>query len=278
MTTSVPDDMNSNCASLLESNYPLTGYPTFMIADRSGGYNITTVSAIYDSFYLTEPIASPAAYYSFEGRTLSVATKTKFWEDTSGDYYLTANVVEDNVTGTQNGKEGTVLHRNLLRGSMATDYRPFGDLISTGSVVSDTVIDKNFKMTLPPSWNIANVHVIIALYQKIGIRYYFVNCAKATLGTTSNELSLTHAPQVKIFPNPVKAHESVHIEIEFKLPTVFDIELINIFGQKVYQSNNYQKVSGHQIFRIPTEHLKSGFYYVVIKGENINHSQLLVVN
>lgn len=276
MGTSSPSSMNSNCDIALENNYPLVGYPTIMVNDVDGGYYLSGIKPDYDAFYSTTPEASPAGIYSFDGSTLNLNTKTKFWSEESGEYYVTAFVVEDKVEATQNGKSGTVEHHYLLRGTMSPDLNPFGLLLHNGSIPANTEYSQNFSITIPSLWKQENISVILAVYKKEGIKYAFVNAAKATMGTTSIDHINKNIANTKLYPNPT-TNAGANLEFHLNKSSELTINVYDVLGKVVYTSNVQKFESGQNTVYIPTHNISAGFYNVSIIGLDTKHNETLIV-
>lgn len=276
MGSSSPSSMNANCYSAFQYNYPISGYPTFIVNDADGGYYLSTISPIYNSFYSTTPDASPAGKFTIDGSTLTVAAKTKFWANVDGEYYISALLVEDKVLASQNGRSGTVEHHHILRGSLNSDLSPWGQLLHNGSITNGTEYDKVFTYTIPDGFVKENLEVLLVVYKKEAGKYKFVNTMMAKKATTSNDKINQNIANVNLYPNPVIA-EDVKVDISLVQSSNLSINVVDINGRIVYTVPSQNYVAGNNTIVIPSSQFSKGMFFVNIAGENIKHNTSFIV-
>lgn len=281
MGSSSPFSMNSNCYDVFESNYPLSGLPSFFANDMDLGWMTTTIAGqtkdIYDAFYETAPIVSPAGTFTFTETKITVDAKAKFWTDATGEYYLAAFIVEDSVIAKQNGKSDSV-HRYIMRGTMMADYSPWGQLLSGENIAANTEFTKSFERVLHPSWNLSKLSVLLVVYKKEGSKYKFINTMKTVNGNTmslNNNNSLLS--NVSVYPNPTHSFNS-QLEISLVQPKELNVKIVDISGKVIYSIPNTFYPSGKSFIELPCSAWMNGTYYVHIQGEQINNTSSIVVN
>jgi len=275
MGSSSPATMNANCYGAFESNYPVTGYPTFIVNDEDGGYYLSTVQSKYNTFAGTVPLASPAGIASISGNTISVSTKTKFWSAASGEFYLAAFVVEDKVMAEQNGQSGVVEHHHLMRGSMMPDNSPWGQSLANGTVAVNTEISKSFSMTIPSHWNKSNLSVMLAVYKKESGKYKFINAMKATSGTTS-VAAIAGMSEVTLYPNPSRDGKAT-LRVTLEASASLRVAVTDLTGRKVYAADARTYQQGVNEIAIPAATLPNGMYTVSLYSDKGVKNQPLVI-
>jgi hypothetical protein len=203
MGSSSPNSMNANCYDVFANNFPVTGYPTFVVNNTDGGYDFSAIKPIYTAFATSEAVASAAGFIQIENSTISVSTKTKFWSNTNGDYYIAAYIIEDKVKAGQASQTGIVDHHFLMRGTMMSDNSPWGQSLSSGAIAENTEIIKSFSLDFDTTlWNKENISVLLVIYKKEGNNYNVVNSIKAISGST-NINNISGVETLTLYPNPL---------------------------------------------------------------------------
>ncbi len=101
--------------------------------------------------------------YTLSGTTLTINTKTVFFEDCSGSYNLGVYVTEDHIMNDQNGQTGEVEFNDILRACAGGNA--FGTNIAS-SPVKGTTIDGSYTVQLPAETrSLANCHVVCVIYK-----------------------------------------------------------------------------------------------------------------
>lgn len=276
MGSSSPSSMNANCQSAFQNNYSIPGYPTFLVKEDVNSQYSSQVMSLVNAFAATTPVASPAAKYSISGSTLNVTAKAKFWSAASGEYYLSAFVVEDGVMAAQNGQTGTVAHHHLMRGSMATDLSPWGQMVATGSVAINAEFSKTFSIAIKPEWKKEKLEVYVVIYKKNGTHYEYVNGAKALSGTTSIA-EIQGLESAQLFPNPSEG--VTHLQVAVKEAMGLQIRVTDPLGREVYASGQLKLIPGTNNMDIPSDRFANGVYMVsLIADDGKTSTQRLVIS
>ena len=181
--SSTPSALNGKYSSAMGTDYGVKGVPTFFVnqdeLNKGGGVysqfdaNVNFVKSKANNFAGAAVNAGVALDKKISGNTMTVRTKSKFFTDfpAGTDYRLAVYVVEDNITATQalavplNGSNSdpAYKHRNLLRTGASGSYK--GDAINNkGAVANNQEFDKEFTITLDPTWNQANLKVIAVIW------------------------------------------------------------------------------------------------------------------
>ncbi len=276
MGSSSPSAMNANCYSTFESNYNVAGYPTFVVKEDQSSYTSPQVMSLVNTFAATTPVASPAANFTINGNTLSVTAKAKFWAATSGEYYMTAFLVEDGIMAPQNGQSGSVSHHHILRGTMETNLSPWGQMIASGSVANNAEFSKNYSITLNPDWKKEKLEVYVLIFKKNAGKYEFINAVKGKSGVTSIA-AIQGLESATLFPNPTEGATQLHVALKEAMN--LNIRVTDPLGRVVYTSGSLKLQAGTNDLSIPTEGLSNGMYMVsLISDKGQMSTQRLVVS
>lgn len=180
----------------------LTGWPTLWINDAAMSTDISQNVSKINAKAAEEPVANMALEVTRTGNGFTLRAATKFFKSTTGDYYMTVLVTEDNIANRQNvntAYDNSFIHQHITRGTAINSSnadRPatFGDApIASGSIEANTYIEKTYSFThaeannLPSGinkwvWKPNDSHVVAVLWKKnANGKYDFVNATQVKL-------------------------------------------------------------------------------------------------
>ncbi|HYG15442.1 MAG TPA: Omp28-related outer membrane protein, partial [Bacteroidia bacterium] len=139
------------------------------------------VKAAVDAHMAAPVVANTGFTTAVSGDQFVIETKTNFFAEGNGDYYVSVYVLEDNVVGKQSGHPQTpnVTHHHVLRGAATLSGRAsaktFGEKIASGTVAAGTSVYKKFIFDIGENHNTANYEVVTVIWKKNGTKYAFVN-------------------------------------------------------------------------------------------------------
>jgi hypothetical protein len=159
------------------------GWPAFCLNGRnrtaysaSGGiYTSTTktnVIAAIDSTFATTAKVNAGFKMAYGTDSIRVSTRTKFFAEMTGDFYLGIYLIENGALGVQTGLSGTVSHHYVLQGSFS---QPFGTQIATGTSAANKEILTNFALKTNASWDKTKLKIAAVIWKKNGSTYEYVN-------------------------------------------------------------------------------------------------------
>lgn len=119
-------------------------------------------------------VAAVATVFSINGDSLTCYYGTRFFDDTSGKFYLACYLAEDKVLKKQNGVFGKIKHHNVLRETITS---PFGEEVIQGKINSGFTYKNVKKIHLKQEYRKQNLIVIAVLFCKKGKRYQVINSA-----------------------------------------------------------------------------------------------------
>lgn len=132
------------------------GIPSFWVGDVS-----SATESDMDALLQQTPDAGIDISYSIEGTTMTIETKTKFFNAVSGNFHLSCFVLEDGIDGSssagqyaQNGTSSSYPnddyeHNFVLRA--ATSTGTYGNVIATDPA-ADAEFDETLTATIENSW------------------------------------------------------------------------------------------------------------------------------
>ncbi|MEN0047699.1 MAG: 3-coathanger stack domain-containing protein [Bacteroidota bacterium] len=92
-----------------------------------------------------------------------------------------------------------------------------------------------------------------------------------------SRVSFSDQSVLSVFPNPMQANEPLSIHLEILEESDIELSIYSSAGKMVYQSALYFSGEGLHRYAIPNLDLARGIYYINLKSEKHNLSQLLVV-
>lgn len=150
--------------------FGVSGIPDFWVNNTAVSTSTNNVlsSATTIQNDTSKLVAGVALTKTIVGDTMTVTTKSQFFKQSTGDYYLAVYVVEDNVIGGQlvgSTQNASYEHRNVLRASASTVY--YGETLNANAAITlDQAFDKTYKIYLNPVWNKAKLKVIAVIWKK----------------------------------------------------------------------------------------------------------------
>ncbi len=89
-----------------------------------------------------------------------------------------------------------------------------------------------------------------------------------------NVEKLKHAPNINIFPNPIK-NGAINIEINLEKKENVSVKIFNIKGEYVL-GKEFRNVQ-NELIKVPTKNLSTGTYFAIIKIRNKVYSKKIVI-
>jgi hypothetical protein len=186
----VAEEFISPTASAWDDELGVTGYPTFAVnhvlqLDRSSGVNTTSEKAKCKAAIDAHSAAAVQANVGFttswsqdaEGFwTININSRTKFFKENSGDYYVGCYLLENKAIGKQSGHTPSVgvEHHHVLRQTL--EGLNYGYLAATNPTSGKT-IDKTYTTIIPKNYIKDNMEVLFVIWKKTGSKYTFVNAS-----------------------------------------------------------------------------------------------------
>lgn len=262
--------LNSTAAAVA-NNFNPPYQPRFYLGNIEQGVSAGNVASkraevkdSVDANFLKAPLANTGMDAFMTGDQLEVKTKTKFFQDADGEYYVGVYVIEDDVVHTQAGNSSMAIHKKIMRASVNGQH--FGELLMNGAIAADTEFDHTFAMTLDPTWNTDSIEIISIIWKKEMDTYQFVNTNVTNqfgeiVATKNLEIE---GASMKIQPNIINSESTIIIDLENEL-TNANLSLFDQTGRKVTEIFNGNLKSNNNTFTISKSVTNtSGIYFVVL--------------
>ena len=265
----------SQTAAGLVDAFGVSGQPIYTVnandfGPHTGSVVDEVVTAI-DDFYTTSAAAVNAGFeYGIVGDSLYVHTKTTFFQDLTGEYYVGIYIYEDSIWEWQvNYDPGIadmdIWHNHVLRTSL-NGY--FGEVVTTGNTTAGTSFTKNAKLALDPSWNQNQLHVFTIVWKKNGTTFEFVNANDSgTMISGQVGVEETAGCVMTLYPNPTTRLlyiAGLQTDVETHI-LIFDLN-----GNVVVQVLNESVLDLH--------YLANGQYIVEVKQNGKSYRQKIFKN
>ncbi|MDZ4843919.1 MAG: Omp28-related outer membrane protein [Chitinophagales bacterium] len=150
----------------------------------------------------SQPIANVGFDFTVSGNSLTVNSKTRFFTDTTGEYYVAAYISLDNLYAEQNLQGQGYIDRwqnKVIQFAMTTGSN-FGMQAFNGSITSDTEADETFTYNLDASWVRSDVWAVCMIWKKVGTKYVYVNCTQKRVAEPTGILQAAEILHVKVYP------------------------------------------------------------------------------
>lgn len=248
MTVHHDGSLETPVAKAFTENFGSIGQPQFFVNNTDQRLYSTNmdekraaIKASVDANALTTPIANTGILYQLEGQELTTIVKTKFFQAVEGDFYVGTYLVEEGVLNAQEGQEGIVAHKNILRAAFTEDS--FGRPIQTPiPITADATFSQINTLILEETWNKNQLEIVTIIWQKVGDTFQFINGSTMQVVNESN-IEETPEPAADTTTSTIVSFNALDFSQFPWLDTVVDTQdCCDIKTIKVYNSGVYQYV------------------------------------
>ncbi len=279
-----------------DSELGISAFPTVEV-NRKTSIDPSELESDFISRMTTAPVAtvSGVALYDQNTNELSVKVTTNILQALSGDYRLSAVVVEDSVHGTSSQYKQSNYYADNAAGPMAgwenlpssvpaaqMYYEEVGrELLGTfdgdaGSLPASMNAGENYSYTytytVPSTINVNHMWVAVLLIKHSTGEVMNANKLEWELGTGVGNIPETAS--VFVYPNP--ASDQTFIDLKLTASTDVTVKVVNNIGQ-IVASNEYLNLSGNQILPLNTSNYADGIYQVMVKAGDRTYIKKLIV-
>lgn len=263
-------DLQTPEGSALASNFNASGQPVFILNNSNIGATSgnasskrTEVRNQVNANFEMSPVVNTgiaARMPSAGGNELVINTKTRFFQDTEGDYYLSVYVMEDDVEANQAGNVTDNMHPRVIRQSLNGN---FGESIANGTVSAGMEVLKEYSLTINPDWDTNNLRIMAMMWRKNGTAYEFVNGYDAHVLTLVKTTNLD-ATSIKFQIAPTVIDHQAIIAFETATTQAAHIRLFDTNGRLVETLFEGKLPQGQQQFALARQ-AYTGVYFVQIQ-------------
>ncbi len=120
----------------------------------------------------------------------------------------------------------------------------------------DEVVHQKYIGYISSEWNRSKMYAVIMIIDNATGE--ILNAKKMSIAKAVGTNDLAYDSKISVFPNPTSSQ--INLKTSFKIPTNFDIQLINMNGQLIHQSS-FQNITSESI-QLSTSDLVSGMYFL----------------
>lgn len=263
--------LQNQASTAYTGNLNFGGQPVFFLGTENQGASSsnasmtrTAIQTKVDQNYEQSPLAQTGllAAYDEVSREMTVQTRTRFFAETEGEYYLAVYLIQRTYVGFQASQGNNAEHKFVLREFLTGE--PFGILLADGAVSAGQESDHNLSFDLG-DYDPANLQIATVIWRKVGDDYEFVN---ANYTNEINQTVSTGAPQLagvrlSVGPNPVQASAQVTLQLD-RTATDLQMSLVNGAGQTVQSLFQGTLPAGEHRFEL-TRPATAGSYVLLVR-------------
>lgn len=238
----------------------------------------TEVKDMVDVEAAKAPVVNAGMTLTLSGTDLQIDTKTKFFQATSGEYYLGVYAVENEVVNFQQGQGNDAVHEKVLRGKLNSEI--FGELITSGDIDAGSEFDKTFNTTIDSDWDVNHLEIVTIIWKKEGDTYVATNTNLSTTfeAPVANVNILLENTSMEILPNVISDQAIINIELEKELKGA-TLELFDLSGKKISDIYQGNLAVGNAQFTLERKSVSAnGIYLVVLKANDRVLTKRVVFN
>lgn len=276
MVTHYSGNYKTPAGEAMATNFGIVGQPEFYmgtekISANSGNFTnmIPMVGNNINSISNQAPKAQSALKLGMNSDgSVKVQARAKFFEATTGEFYLGIYIVQKNFVGYQSPIGGEAQHKNLFRGSI--DNNDFGELLVAGSVDADQIFDMEHSFNLNATgYQSSNVDIVSILWEKVGNRYEYVNANSSDNFeiVSANEEVDQRVNLFQVSPNPMRANAFIEISLDQPLEQVAT-DLLTITGERIQGINmpDFLAAGDHRLPLTVQDRLTPGVYILRLQS------------
>ena len=265
--------LQNETAADFASNFNVNYQPYFILGNEN--QNVTSVNTAtkrteiknqVDENFNATPIANAGMLVEKNGNTINVTTRTRFFQQTQGEYYLGVYVIENGVINFQQGQGSNAVHKNVLRASMSSSS--FGIMIDEGTIPELSEYFHEFSIDIG-NWNENNLEIAAILWERVGGSYNFVNVNSTTEISTVGVTDLTE-DEIGFNVYPTLTNSDATIELALKnAHSNVQLDLVDTNGRTLSNIYKGRLESGKQTFEVERSLVDAkGLYYITLRSED----------
>ena len=265
-------DLDNPVGDAFTTNFMAIGQPKFILNNEDQRATRNTVAADrvkiadqIDQMSLMAPVANMGFFAEMVNGKIEVQTKTKFFQEAQGEYYLSLYVVEDAVSNNQSGI-GLTDHTAIIRTSFEADA--FGNRISMMNTIGEGMeFTASHSIDIAANWNTDNLYLVGMIWKKEGDVFEYVNgnqTADFSGNTSSVNENLSELSEFNVFPSIIEDQATISFNLEQSLENA-QVNIISLSGNRVKTIFDGSLSNGAHKFGLNrNDFTASGSYFVSI--------------
>ena len=225
------------------------------------------------------PVANVGFIANLDNGTMTVRTKTQFFEAADGEYFLALYLVEDGVIMAQSGQPSNAEHKEIMRGGFDIDV--FGrQLTPMTSIAEGTEFTNMHEMNIDPNWIVENLTLVGMIWKNEGGTFQYVNGNKTTDFdgdlTTSVENTFTEVTGFSVLPNIISSNATVQLDLEQTIENA-QINIYDLNGKKLHTIFTGNLGTGNHAFEIEKSNLPTGMVFITLESAGKQHALKVII-
>lgn len=261
--------------------------PAFWMIDKvvdNGDVNsdskaVSYATSAYNTLNSEGVTANIAFEYEITRDNITVNTLTKFFKQTSGDYYVNIMLLESDFQVNQSGAgliDAQRVLRVLFSGENGAGDEKFWDTqIASGTTDAGTEVSKTFSTTLNSSWDQENFTISATIWYRSGNTSKAINVEDVPGGVTpiiNNTMKLSD--QSKFFQN---AHGKSGITFFNRKEGSVKLYIYDMAGRIMAKSVDRWFKSGYHTITVNTSNIAAGIYnYRLITPDKVLTKKIII--
>lgn len=198
---------------------------------------------------------------------LEVETKTRFFQNATGEYFLGVYLVEKSFVGYQSGQGNNAQHKQMLR--LALSPGAFGALLANGSLSAGAEFEQSYTLssaeiqaagiTNLDGLLTGNIEIATVIWKKVGGKYEAVNANSSVVSIVSSTAQPEEAARFELRPNVVSRQAAVLLELSQDIPDA-SLSLYSPHGALLRTLHQGRLRAGLNSFELHRENLPPGLY------------------
>ena len=282
-------DLETTIAQDITANFGAAGQPQFFFNETNINASSSTVDTklsemkmMVDDAFETMPVAGVGleVYWDSENEQILVNTNTKFFQNTTGEYYTAVYLVEDGVVNFQQSQGSNAVHKNVLRASFTDNTWGLG--FDIGAFGAEEEYPNMFTMSGIENPLISNLdyEYVAVIWLKVGDQYSVVN-----VNGTKEISELVVDNVTEITTDGVGVYPSVftnQINVNFDLTSAVKearFTIVDVAGKQVYEQKTGGLSTGKQLLTLDVMDLtEKGAYFLTINLDGYTLTKKLIRN
>lgn len=235
------------------------------------------VKAAVEAESMSSPIANSSIKAAIDQFLFIVELETKFFQDTTGDFYVGAYVVESGVVNFQEGQGDNAIHEKILQASFTDDA--FGEALINGAVEAGDSWKMTFDIPVSYAGDLEHLEVISIIWNKIDDTYFPVNSAVAAEIEVILSAPIDFKSDINLVVSPTRFSQNAQVELELISPLKnATLEVVDVNGRLIHEIYQGALNAGRSSFAIDRAALdQAGLYFLTLNAADQIISRKLIV-